>query len=420
MQGSHQEQGPPGELHPARAQSVEGQKMKDGLRPGQGIAEVRQREPQQIDESQRLIQEPENSSESNNFFIRWGIRNSTGGSSFRSPSTPNGKPGGNDGEQPISSSFHGSARSRSEETDLEVVWAKAKESHAVPYLLVCLALCGLSAVVTFGATATDRGLEKAAGRPVISNMFTAAFCFGISDIIAQVIQHKGHLQEAMQDLALGRAMRASLLGLFINGVGYSVWLYFLDKLIPERIVGISSVSSAVLLVGKGCVDSLIWGILSNSVGIIGRRMLEGDTSTEAIHVWHGKILHVTIVDFQFWPMWSVINFQLVPKPLQVSFTAAGAIIWNVYMSLVSNFEKTEHPVAGRSSVQGPITIRQNIHRVPMEGQPHPPHAKEHHSHAEVSLHDWQRIKQSSDVVGGASAAVNDGANGVSSRGYQAV
>jgi hypothetical protein len=58
--------------------------------------------------------------------------------------------------------------------------------YLVQDLLVLVACFGLIAVMVFGARATDSGLEKAAGRPIIRNMFTAAFCFFVADIIAQV------------------------------------------------------------------------------------------------------------------------------------------------------------------------------------------------------------------------------------------
>ncbi len=89
-------------------------------------------------------------------------------------------------------------------------------------LLVLVACFGLIAVMVFGARATDTGLEKAAGRPIVRNMFTAAFCFFVADLIAQIIQHESNVRQAMAELRWGRAFRAGLLGVFVNGVGYSV------------------------------------------------------------------------------------------------------------------------------------------------------------------------------------------------------
>ena len=222
-------------------------------------------------------------------------------------------------------------------------WGRAKESNWLQPFLVITALMGLCAVIYFGATASERGLDKAAGRPILRNMVTAGFCFCVADIIAQVIQHQGNFRESMREAQLGRSARASLLGMFVNGVGYSVWLYFLDKLIPQGDVGLHNVTFAFRLISKGCVDSYVWGILSNSVGIIGRRMLEGDRRSSAMRVWNSKIVNVTLMDFKFWPMWAIINFQVVPKKLQVAFVALGAIIWNIYMALVANWESTVHP-----------------------------------------------------------------------------
>lgn len=264
-------------------------------------------------------------------------------------SKPYSRTGSYDGmnEESVSSSDQSQSfiqRTVSEQSALaQENWVKAKESNWLQPFLVVTASMGLCAVIIFGATSSEQGLDKAAGRPILRNMFTAGFCFGIADIIAQVIQHQGNFRESLREAQWGRSARASLLGMFVNGVGYSVWLYFLDKLIPERDVGLHSPSYAGRLISKGVLDSYVWGILSNSVGILGRRMLEGDRKSEAIRVWHGKIITVTIMDFQFWPMWSIVNFQVVPKKLQVSFTALGAIIWNIYMALVANWETSVHP-----------------------------------------------------------------------------
>jgi len=306
----------------------------------------------------------------------------------------------------------------SEQTLFEERWTRAKESQRLQPFLFCSALCALGLVIMLGATATEKGLDKAAGRPILRNMGTAAFCFGVSDVIAQVIQHQGNVRESFRELQGGRSARASLLGMFVNGVGYSVWLYFLDKLIPQHDVGLHNVSFAMTLIAKGCVDSYIWGILSNSVGIVGRRMLEGDTQSEALRVWNSKIVSVTIMDFQFWPLWAIINFQVIPKKLQVSFVALGAIIWNVYISLVSNWEMTvhPHPVAAHTNSKSPVTHAKQTFRSGAMGHEIPPHVNEHDSHPEFKLPKWKREKRERER----DAAGADGpvAPGVEQRGYQ--
>ncbi len=182
------------------------------------------------------------------------------------------------------------------------------------------------------------------------------------------------------------------------------WLYFLDRLIPERVVGIFSIGEACRLVGKGFIDSFVWGVLSNSVGIIGRRILEGDTYEQAAKIWYGKIINVTLLDFQFWPLWSVINFEFVPKPLQVSFTALGAIVWNVYISLVANWE-----AAQKTTPQG---------RLP----PTPKHGKlakvvDANGHvAEVSLDEAVKWQKGQTMAG----QRREGDEDRNQRGYQAV
>jgi hypothetical protein len=182
------------------------------------------------------------------------------------------------------------------------------------------------------------------------------------------------------------------------------WLYFLDRLIPERAVGIFSIGEACRLIGKGFIDSFVWGVLSNSVGIIGRRILEGDTYAQAAKIWYGKIINVTLLDFQFWPLWSVINFEFLPKKLQVSFTALGAIVWNVYISLVANWEAAQKSsqAAGRVAATA----------APVDSSSHGSHQ------GEVKLDDvnkWQRVHIPAN---GPWREGND--DGSAPRGYQSV
>lgn len=308
-------------------------------------------------------------------------------------------------------------------------WFRAKESNWMQPFLVCTAMLGLCAVIYFGATASERGLDKAAGRPILRNMMTAGFCFCVADIIAQVIQHQGNFRESIREAQLGRSARASLLGMFLNGVGYSVWLYFLDKLIPQDDVGLHNVTYAFRLISKGCVDSYVWGILSNSVGIIGRRMLEGDRRSSAVRIWHSKIVAVTLMDFRFWPMWAIINFQVVPKKLQVAFVALGAIIWNIYMALVANWETTVHPrESHQRHPEGEGNQADKVKRQVRESyvgyNEIIPHVNEHSpAHPEFKLGRYTKGEKDRSRGGGGGLAGGTSPKGVGDsavRGYQAV
>lgn len=173
---------------------------------------------------------------------------------------------------------------------------------------------------------------------VIGN-FSAAFgFFAVSDVIAQALplvksnRRMGRSVDDRLHVNFARAARCGALGIFINGLGYYAWLHALNKTIPQKEVERYSWHAFGFLVGKSLLDSCLWGTTSNSVGIVGRRMLEGDSLAHAVNIWADNILSVTAWELRFWPLWSACEFYLVATTFQVVFASFGALLWNIYLS----------------------------------------------------------------------------------------
>ena len=186
---------------------------------------------------------------------------------------------------------------------------------------------------------------------MIKNIISAFFFFFVSDIVAQTYQNMPAKRKGKQvKLNYGEAMRTGLLGIFLNGIGSTLWMHELNLVIPDHAVDGSSYTDLGHLMIKALLDSLLWGTVSNTLGIIGRRLLEGDSPRHAAAVWVDKILGVTASELWFWPFWSAFNFYLVPKPLRVLFNSLGAFVWNCYLSYVAISEPVDSTPYHRVSV----------------------------------------------------------------------
>jgi hypothetical protein len=125
--------------------------------------------------------------------------------------------------------------------------------------------------------------------------------------------------EILPELNVWRSVRAGCLGVGINGCGYSFFIAHLDNVFPHE----GEQQGMLELAGKVFTDSFVWGTISNSLNIFGRGLLEGESAALAFETWRAEIQEVTFNEFQFWPLWNLVNFHLVPRHMRVSFGAFG-------------------------------------------------------------------------------------------------
>jgi hypothetical protein len=183
------------------------------------------------------------------------------------------------------------------------------------------------------------------------NIISAFFFFFFSDIVAQSYQHIPMKRKGKQvKMNFGQATRTGCLGIFLNGIGSTLWMHELNLVIPDHAVDGSSYTDIGHLMIKALLDSLLWGTISNTLGIIGRRLLEGDSLRHVRVFWVDNILSVTASELWFWPFWSAFNFYVVPKSFRVLFNSLGAFVWNCYLSYVAISEPVDSAPYHRISV----------------------------------------------------------------------
>ena len=195
--------------------------------------------------------------------------------------------------------------------------------------LVSVSAAGL-VIVILSVARDEISLAGVFNLAVIARNVACAFLFfAISDLIAQALEIQLHSRRtgrgasATSHIEILRAARTGLLGICINGVGYWAWVLALNRFIPQhdvdgdrlRACGLSEgclwacslaltclhiQTSVELLACKALLDSCVWGTASNSAGIVGRRLLDGDSARQALAFWADKILTITAWELRFW------------------------------------------------------------------------------------------------------------------------
>ena len=152
-----------------------------------------------------------------------------------------------------------------------------------------------------------------------------------------------------------QALQAGLLGAVSVGVLDSLWLNRLNVLLPPE-TDMRNQAAALRLLSKSLLDSVVYGGLSNSFGIVVRRCLfKSESLSESLQVWRQCILQVMANELAFWPLWNALNFAMMPPALQVACTGLGGCVWNTYISLMA-LSEAQHmdssPVPDTDEVDG--------------------------------------------------------------------
>jgi len=178
------------------------------------------------------------------------------------------------------------------------------------------------------------------------NVPAAAALFGVSDVVAQKM-------EKQEKIDMSRMITASAIGILVNAFGFAFWVRYLDMIFSDDMVGFSDPASAAGLASKTLFDSFVYGTISNSAGAYLRRLFRGETVGEAAKQWEESLPKVMVDEFRFWPFFQALTYGVVPPEHRVQFTAIGAFIWNVYMSMsASDAPATEGQATGGLGSEG--------------------------------------------------------------------
>jgi len=211
------------------------------------------------------------------------------------------------------------------------------------FVLIASAVLSYALVATIAPVTLMALFDDGFLLPFVNNLTPAALCFGGADVVTQLVSSREEQKKTGSALRVDawRSLSASMIGVLCNAIGLTVWLHFLNTCLPASACGLSR-GKLPLLVIKTMTHAFVWGTLSNSLSLVLRRMLAGDSPNKSVAFWNSKIIQVTRSNMAFWPVWMLLNFALVPQAMQVRVTAVGAFCFNIFMSYVSA-QKIAHP-----------------------------------------------------------------------------
>ena len=192
----------------------------------------------------------------------------------------------------------------------------------VAYSIIAIHVTVQEGIGPSGWWTLESGLSRV---PLSSSLFFA------SDFIAQKIELKSKLD-------FRRMISAGCIGGLLNGVGFVFWLHYVEAVFPLPPSGGNGLTIVRLaqLFAKACLDTMVWGTISNCIGLILRRIAAGDSTKEAARLWSQRYTEVFMTGYKFWPCWQSITYSVVPSDSRVYFVAVGAFFWNTYLSLQSS------------------------------------------------------------------------------------
>lgn len=150
--------------------------------------------------------------------------------------------------------------------------------------------------------------------PIVTQSLTAAACFFVGDILAQALQ--GQAYDAP------RTIRLVIFGLCVLGPVGHTWYSWVDKHITK-------------VVEKVALDQLVWAPIFTCVFFAFNALLSGAISTVNDEI-RGKLLHVLLVNWTFWPAAHVLNFSYVPPQYRILYISLLSIPWNAFLSWMAN------------------------------------------------------------------------------------
>uniref|UniRef100_A0A8R1XWF8 Mitochondrial inner membrane protein Mpv17 n=1 Tax=Onchocerca volvulus TaxID=6282 RepID=A0A8R1XWF8_ONCVO len=173
-----------------------------------------------------------------------------------------------------------------------------------------------------------RAYERALAKyPFLTQTSSAGVLAAIADVLTQ-----SFVEKCWQNVGFNpaRTIRFSSIILFwVAPITYR-WFLLLEKLKGE---------TKLLPLKRMIIDqSLVAPLLTFSF-ITNLRMLEGNSSYEALEKAKKDIVPVMKTNYQIWPLAQLINFYLLPLRYRLIFVQFVGLFWNMYLSYVTQIEK---------------------------------------------------------------------------------
>lgn len=178
-------------------------------------------------------------------------------------------------------------------------------------------------------------------RPILTKSVTSGTLFGLGDCIAQYAD--GSLQR--RGYSGDRTLKAVVWGGVIFAPAAHVWYNkFLERVIP------GATTAAVLK--KVVLDQTLWSVAVNSVYLTYATLTinHGDLE-DAKHAVTSKMWTLMKANWMVWPAVQLINFKLVPGPLQVPFINVVALGWSAFLAVTATSTTSTPPTPTAAAEQ---------------------------------------------------------------------
>lgn len=183
----------------------------------------------------------------------------------------------------------------------------------------------------FFSDAKEGGEEKAKGlfarynellvaAPLTTKAITSMFLTGVGDVMCQVF-----LEDSPFNFV--RFVQFTLLGGVLVGPGLHFWYGFVNKVLPG--------TQMTMVLGRLAMDQLIWAPAFIATFMSALKVIQGKGDEIAANLT-SNVWEALQANWKLWPVAMFINFKFVPMQYQVLFANFISLIWNTYLSYVSN------------------------------------------------------------------------------------
>ena len=185
----------------------------------------------------------------------------------------------------------------------------------------------LKSFLQFPKQAFNRYNRALLESPYKTKMATAGFAFFVADVICQrFIEHKKG-----NDYSINRTLRQSFVGTFVSGpslhVGHTMIIpnitkYFATR--PAKVLVSMLISETMFNLYFACTLLFCFEFI---------RTMSVDSSLKEVEL---KVWSAFWNSMKFWPFVNIVSFSVVPVHFRPLFINFFSIIWQTYLSYVSN------------------------------------------------------------------------------------
>jgi len=166
------------------------------------------------------------------------------------------------------------------------------------------------------------GMVKA--HPLAVNSATALIGMGLGDLVAQLgASGHGHFDPV-------RWLRMASFGVLLAGpLCYKFYEWIDAAVYPER----RKENGVVVL--KMAIDQLLWSPSFTCVFFAYTCLLRGDPGGTLLMIQE-RLAPTMCANWLLWPAAHLVNFKVVPPNMRILYVMAVNVVWNVFLSIISN------------------------------------------------------------------------------------